>query len=202
MAPDPLPLFPLRTVLFPGAILPLRIFEARYLDMVSRCLRTDGVFGVVAIRHGSEAGPTEPFLVGTLARIVDWDATSGGLLGIKVRGDRRFRYGRLERAADGLYLGHDVTELADSGASDRECYSWARQLLKGLTARGGSGHEQGGEALADARRVCWNLAARLPLDLEARQALLETDSLEARFERLRVAAREFSARLRKERRSQ
>ena len=54
--PDTLPLFPLKTVLFPGGILPLRIFEPRYLDMVSACLRTDSGFGVVTIHEGNEAG--------------------------------------------------------------------------------------------------------------------------------------------------
>ena len=70
------PLFPLNTVLFPGGPLPLRIFEPRYLDMVSRCMKDDMPFGVVLIREGAEVGPASTCEVGTLARIVDY-CTSG-----------------------------------------------------------------------------------------------------------------------------
>ena len=66
------PLFPLNTVLFPGGPLPLRIFEARYVDMVSNCLKNDAPFGVLLIRDGGETGPATTHEIGTLARIVDW----------------------------------------------------------------------------------------------------------------------------------
>mgnify|MGYP006172358211 CR=1 FL=1 len=49
-----LPLFPLQTVLFPGGLLPLKVFEARYLDLISHCLRTREPFAVVRIRQGAE----------------------------------------------------------------------------------------------------------------------------------------------------
>jgi len=88
----PLPLFPLQTVLFPGGRLPLRIFEARYLDLVGRCLRDEAPFGVCLIRRGNEAGaPAEFYPLGTSARIVDWGQLADGLLGITVRGEQRFR---------------------------------------------------------------------------------------------------------------
>ena len=86
-----LPLFPLHTVLFPGGLLPLRIFESRYLDMISDCLRNDRGFGVCLISAGREVGDgAECFDVGTLARIQDWDSTPDGLLGIIARGEQRF----------------------------------------------------------------------------------------------------------------
>ena len=74
-ATQELPLFPLNTVLFPGGVLPLRIFETRYLDLISACLRNDSGFGVVTIQEGGEAGgpTTHIHPVGTLARIVDFD---------------------------------------------------------------------------------------------------------------------------------
>ncbi|ALG68893.1 LON peptidase substrate-binding domain-containing protein [Beggiatoa leptomitoformis] len=87
-----IPLFPLHTVLFPGGVLPLRIFEARYLDMVSHCLRTGGDFGICLIREGNEVGEAATtHEVGTLATIIDWDQRSDGLLGIDVQGGQRFR---------------------------------------------------------------------------------------------------------------
>lgn len=87
-----LPIFPLHSVLLPGGPLALRIFEPRYLDMVSRCLRDESGFGVALIRDGEEVGPAaEVYGVGTLVGISYWEQRKDGLLGITVRGERRFR---------------------------------------------------------------------------------------------------------------
>ncbi|MCJ8170609.1 LON peptidase substrate-binding domain-containing protein [Atopomonas sediminilitoris] len=90
-----LPLFPLNTVLFPGMRLSLQIFEARYLDMVSRCLRDGAGFGVVSLMAGAEAPSSASATVrfaalGCEARIIDFDQRDNGLLGITVQGVRRF----------------------------------------------------------------------------------------------------------------
>ena len=87
-----LPLFPLKTVLFPGGVLPLRVFETRYVDMVRACMKTESPFGVVAIRSGAEVGmPAEPYAVGTQAHIVEWDMPELGVLLLQTRGGTRFR---------------------------------------------------------------------------------------------------------------
>lgn len=89
---DSLSLFPLSTVLFPGGVLPLRIFEARYTDMVSECLRMQRPFGVCLITQGSETGETaacEP--IGCLAEIRDVDMEQPGVLRIRAVGSTRFR---------------------------------------------------------------------------------------------------------------
>ena len=99
------PLFPLSTVLFPGGPLPLRIFEARYVDMIGRCMKDDCPFGVVLIREGGEVGPAKTYDIGTLARIVDWYQGSDGLLGVTARGEQRFRLLSSHREADGLNIG-------------------------------------------------------------------------------------------------
>ena len=79
------PVFPLNSVLFPGGVLPLRIFEARYLDMVSHCLRGNSGFVVALIQEGKETGgDATVYSVGTLVSISQWDSTSDGLLGITV----------------------------------------------------------------------------------------------------------------------
>ena len=106
------PLFPLNTVLFPDGPLPLRVFEPRYLDMVSRCLREDSDFGVVLIVSGKDTGQVETSSVGTLARIFDWYQGSDGILGITARGTRQFRLHGVSRQPDGLYLG-DVELLPE-----------------------------------------------------------------------------------------
>ena len=99
------PLFPLNAVLFPGGPLPLRIFEPRYLSMVSHCMQTDSPFGVLLIRDGNETGLSTTHHVGTLARITDWYQGSDGLLGITAIGEERFRLISTTRQDDGLNIG-------------------------------------------------------------------------------------------------
>ena len=71
---EEIPLFPLRTVLFPGGVLPLRIFEARYLDMIGECMSAAKGFGICAIRSGAEVGRAAACCaVGTVASVEDFD---------------------------------------------------------------------------------------------------------------------------------
>lgn len=87
-----LPLFPLNTVLFPGCVLDLQIFEARYLDMIARCMKQGTGFGVVCILEGEEVGdaPQGIARVGCEALVRDFQRQDNGLLGIRVEGGRRF----------------------------------------------------------------------------------------------------------------
>ncbi len=187
MLPDPLPLFPLGAVLFPGTEIGLRIFETRYLDMIRRSLRQETPFGIVAIRHGAEVGAAEPFTVGTLARVTDWTTTEQGLLGLTVRGAEKFRFTSVGRAPDGLYLARGAAVVAESeGAADLLPAATSSQLQR-LHARAGSASDAGMpdvKTVAEANRVCWNLALQLPLSLADQQALLEADSLSERIDRL------------------
>jgi len=97
-----LPLFPLHTVLYPGCMLDLQIFEPRYLDMISQCLRREQGFGVVCILEGEEVGEAASRFaaLGCEALIRDWQQRPNGLLGIRVEGGRRFRVNRAEVQAD------------------------------------------------------------------------------------------------------
>lgn len=106
-ASDHIPLFPLNAVLFPGGPLKLRIFEARYVDMIGRCMREGTTFGVAMIVEGMEAGgPATTATVGTTARIVDFEKLADGLLGITAVGERRFRLMSVETQTDGLNVAH------------------------------------------------------------------------------------------------
>ena len=108
-----LPLFLLNTVLFPEQRLPLRVFEARYMDMVTDSLKTEQPFGIVQIRSGSEVGGVaEPEDVGTLAHIEGWEMTEPGVLHILVRAGRRFAIDRVDR--------HSKLVLADVNLWDDE----------------------------------------------------------------------------------
>lgn len=85
-------LFPLNTVLFPEGVLPLRVFETRYIDMVRACMKANTPFGVVAIQSGAEIGEVAtPYPVGTIAHITEWDMPELGVLLIETRGGERFR---------------------------------------------------------------------------------------------------------------
>ncbi|MBP6765654.1 MAG: LON peptidase substrate-binding domain-containing protein [Rubrivivax sp.] len=114
--PDPLPLFPLQLVLFPGAVLPLRVFEPRYLDLISTCLRTQQPFGVVCLRSGAEAGRNGTTValedVGVLAHVDEVDAEQAGLLRVVCTGGQRFRIqGTPTQQGNGLWVAQ--AELMD-----------------------------------------------------------------------------------------
>ena len=97
-----LPIFPLRTILFPDSKLPLRIFEPRYIDMVSQCMREDSEFGIILSRESTDPKMFETYDTGTLAKIIDWDQGEDGLLGITTKGTQKFRLTDLDKQEDGL----------------------------------------------------------------------------------------------------
>ena len=172
-----LPLFPLRTVLFPGGPLQLRIFEARYLDMVSLCLREDRGFGVCLIRQGSEVGePAEPHAVGTVARIVDWDKRPDGLLGLTAVGERRFRIRHREPGGKGLTWAW--VELLEAGPPVQlpEQAAAVTEMLDQIMALPGTGYDRTPPRNdRDADWLSCRLAEILPLRLDDRQRLLVMD---------------------------
>ncbi|TDJ46237.1 MAG: peptidase S16, partial [Gammaproteobacteria bacterium] len=105
MTTKAVPLFPLQTVLFPGGPLPLRVFEPRYLDMISRCMKDGEPFGVVMLSDGVEVGGQQQIKTkntGTLATICDWYQGNDGLLGITALGVEKFRLLATRRQDSGL----------------------------------------------------------------------------------------------------
>lgn len=201
-APDyaALPLFPLELVLFPDAVLPLRIFELRYLDMVGRCHRDGRPFGIVALTAGREvaqpAGPQdggfapESFhFTGTLARIEHLANPRPGLLEIGCRGEGRFRMHTVRRERNGLWVGTGEALPADppmAVPADLEAMAWSLQAV--LDRIDGEMRRQAPDApppahhLDDCGWVANRWAELLPLDLQARQRLLEIDSPLLRLE--------------------
>ena len=96
-------LFPLATVLFPEGLMPLRIFEQRYMDMAKACLKHDLPFGICLIEHGQEVGaPATPYMMGTLARISEWDMPQLGVLHVVARGGQSFLIRERWSEASGL----------------------------------------------------------------------------------------------------
>lgn len=175
--PATIPLFPLNTVLFPAGRLALRIFEARYLDMVRDCMREARGFGVVLIREGVEAGgPAQTFDVGTLARIVDFDQLSDGLLGITALGERRFRILKHGVQQDGLRTASVEWLDETPAASDVAGLESYRHLLTSLLPELGDLYAGVAPPLSDSAWVVARLFEILPLPLADKQQALELDA--------------------------
>jgi Lon protease-like protein len=180
-----LALFPLNTVLFPGGLLPLRIFEPRYLDMVGRCLREGSDFGVVLIQRGEEAGAVaEMATVGTGARVVDFSTLPGGLLGVMCRGSRRFRILAQRVQTDGLCVG-EVEWLAEPAPTPIALeHRPLAQVLRGVLQELGDTARHLDADFEDADWVSNRLAEFLPLERADQQSLLELADPQERMRRL------------------
>ena len=183
---DSLPLFPLNTVLLPGASLGLRIFEARYLDLVRECTRNNHGFGICLILEGNEVGtPAAPAAFGTEARIEDFGTDDSGLLTLQVRGARRFHVRRTRVRDNGLTVGE--VEWCDADLDDplRPEHGLLGVLLHKLLEQVGGEHAKAPPArYDDAAWVGWRLAELLPFADEQRQVLLQEADAHARLEQL------------------
>lgn len=186
LAPVSLSIFPLRTVLLPGASLGLRVFEPRYLDLVRECGRTGVGFGVCLILDGEETGaPATSAAFGTEAVIEDFGSDDGGLLTLKVRGARRFRVRQVRVRDNGRQVA-DVSWCAPDPVQHlRPEHGLLAVLLQSLLDRFGGEHAMAPSALLDdASWVSWRLAELLPLEDSRRLELLQLDDPHQRLERL------------------
>ncbi|MGH8696682.1 MAG: LON peptidase substrate-binding domain-containing protein, partial [Burkholderiales bacterium] len=173
---DDLPLFPLNTVLFPGGVLPLRVFETRYMDMTRECLKAEQPFGVCLIRTGKEVGaPATPEPVGSLATIAQWDMQQLGVLQLRTLGGQRFRIRDASAAAQGL-LRARVELIPDEEDADLpEQYTALADLLRLVIADKSEAVFAEPHALGSALWVGYRLSEILPVPLAAKQKLLELD---------------------------
>jgi Lon protease-like protein len=176
------PLFPLNTVLFPGGPLPLRVFEARYIDMVGDCMRSDTPFGVLLLAKGPEVGSNttaRTVAVGTLAKIVDWYQGTDGLLGITALGTERFQLKVARRKGDGLNMGEvDLLPAEASVPVPEEFAGWSA-LLRGVLDDLGKLYEATDRHYDDATWLGFRFAEILPIEMQVRQQFLEmTDPIE------------------------
>lgn len=176
MSGDDVALFPLGTVLFPGGRLPLRIFEARYMDMAKACLRDGVPFGVCLIRTGREVGtPAEPEPIGCLARIVEWDMQQLGLLLVTAAGGERFRILERRVEADGLSRARIERLPDDEDEAVPEAFASCAHLLERVVAERGENVFAVPHRFDSASWVGCRLAEILPVPLAAKQKLMELD---------------------------
>jgi uncharacterized protein len=173
-----LALFPLQSVLFPGALLPLKVFEARYLDLVGRCLRQNTPFGVVCLRQGSDTGRDGVRFEreGVLARIDAVDAEQAGILQLLCSGTQRFAIqGEPRRQADGLWLA-DVSCQADDEvlAPEAALLPTVKALANAIGALRDQGSTPFGEPYRfdDAGWVANRWCEILPISSAAKQRLM------------------------------
>lgn len=176
-----IPLFPLRTVLFPGGPLPLRIFEPRYIDMVSHCMKSDLPFGVLLIREGEEGGLATTHDIGTLASITDWYQGSDGLLGVTAAGRQRFRLLSGRQQADGLNVGAVEEIAAEPEMALPPEYAHLKKILENVLDDLGRLYESLERRYDDAVWVTYRLVEILPIDLEQKQQFLESNDTLARL---------------------
>jgi Lon protease-like protein len=185
-----LPLFPLNTVLFPRQALPLHIFEPRYQELVTRCLRERIDFGVLLIKEGSEVGGgADPFMVGTSARIITVEELEDGCLDILAMGVARFRV--LETRDDHPYMSGDIEILHDemgdlarlprlTQAAHRAYINYVAELSELMDEE-----ERPAQIIApnDPQVLSYTIASNLQISNSDQQALLEIETVQARLER-------------------
>jgi Lon protease-like protein len=176
------PIFPLNAVLFPGGLLPLRVFEARYMDMTRDCIKREEPFGVCLIHEGAEVGaPAVPEGVGCLAKILDWDMQQQGILNLKTRGDQRFRILARENSPQGL-ISADVELIPpDATIAVPEKFASCARLLEMVVLDQGKPVFAEPHAFDDATWVSYRLTEILPVPLVAKQKLLELSDSVARL---------------------
>lgn len=178
-----LPIFPLNAVLFPGGLLPLRIFEQRYMGMAKDCLARNGPFGVCLIAAGSEVGaPATPHSVGSLANIVHWDMQQLGVLLVRVSGGQRFRILAQQADSQGLIRARTEWIEPDVAAGVPAQMKGMVELLRAIVDDAGPDRMPAPHHYDDAAWVGYRFSEVLPIQNLARQKLLELDDPVSRLE--------------------
>ena len=190
-----LPLFPLSTVLFPGCVLDLQIFEARYLDMIARCMKQGSGFGVVCILEGSEVGdaPQDIALIGCEALIRDFKQQDNGLLGIRVEGGRRFQVLSSQAQPNQSLLAEIewMDEVAEQplGEEDQDLLA----LLKALAEHPMVAALEMNTEVSGQQSLGNQLAYLLPFAEEDKLELLQVDDPQQRLDGIQVLLDEMQA---------
>lgn len=182
-----LPLFPLNVVLFPGATLPLHIFEQRYKQMIGQCIERKQPFGVLLIRSGTEAGgpAAEPYEMGTMAHIQQVERLEDGKMNIICTGGSRFRV--LEIVSREPYLVGRIETVLPAHERDRETDDLAAEaaalfgeyLRLYLTMT--NQWSRTADLPADPDALADFIGSRLPVPAAVKQSLLEELSAKRRL---------------------
>ena len=187
-----IPLFPLHSVLFPGGVLPLRIFEPRYLDMVSDCMKKETNFGICLIKEGSETGqPAMSFELGTIASIDYWHMRTDGILGITAHGESRFKIISTENQNNKLTMAQIETIPNETKIELPEEYSRMADMLEHIIKQLGYPFMRLKADYNDASWVSSRLTELLPIKLEQKQSCLEMNDPIKRMQQLSMLLKDI-----------
>ena len=182
-----LALFPLNTVLFPGSILPLQIFEQRYLNLIKDCMKQQTGFVTVLISEGKEVASTpQIYRTGCYVEIIDWESLPNGLLGISIQAKYRVHLSNSSVRDDGLLLA-DSTALEsslDARPTMPDGFKPLTETLKQLLNHPFADRYQGKVNFDDTADICYRLAELLPVSNKEKQLLLESETAEQMLDQL------------------
>ncbi len=179
------PLFPLHSVILPGGKIPLQLFEPRYIDMLTRCMKEDRGFVVVLLRDGRETGSTALFYdIGTYVRVTDFQRLDSGLLGITVQGESKVAVVKCWQEPDGLNIGDVECLMLEDSVDVPQEFAELPDILRALCRHPVVNNLDMTVDYDDARDVGWRLTELLPLDKDEKQRLVELQNPLERLERL------------------
>jgi Lon protease-like protein len=182
-----LALFPLNTVMFPGSILPLQIFEQRYLNLIKDCMKQETGFVTVLISEGKEVGSTpQIYCTGCYVDIIDWDTLPNGLLGISIQAKHRVRLSNSSVKNDGLLLAeaNPVKSTLDNRPPLPETFKPLPETLKQLLNHPFAEQYKDRVDFNNTADICYRLSELLPISNKQKQLLLETESTEQMLDQL------------------
>lgn len=180
-------LFPLNTVLFPGSILPLKIFEQRYLNLIKECMKNQTGFVTVLISEGKEVGATpQIYRTGCYVEIIDWQSLPGGLLGISVQAQHRVKLCDSSVRHDGLLLAEATRfeSVLDKKPALPEAFESLSDTLKQLLNHPFAQQYKDLVNFNNAADICYRLGELLPISNKQKQLLLESETTEQILDQL------------------
>ncbi len=180
-------LFPLNTVLFPGSILPLQIFEQRYLNLVKDCMKQQTGFVTVLIIEGKEVGATpQIYCTGCYVEIIDWESLDNGLLGISVQAKYRAHLSHSSVRDDGLLLAEvsPVKSTLDDNPPLPTAFKPLSETLQQLLDHPFAERYKNQVDFNNSAEICYRLSELLPISNKQKQLLLETETTEQMLDQL------------------
>lgn len=177
-----LPLFPLQTVVFPGGFLPLKVFEPRYMEMVTRVISDRASFGICAIHEGRETDVSvKHHMIGTRVQVIDWDMPQPGILHIQTQALERIVVRATHKESNGLLVGEVDDVNAESTAAVPPEFALSAEVLYQIIGELGVDKFAPPHDYNNAVWISYRLSEVLPLTLKIRQNLLEMNDSLARL---------------------
>ena len=180
-------LFPLNTVIFPGSILPLQIFEQRYLNLIKDCMKQQTGFVIVLISDGKEVGAApQIYSTGCFVEIVDWESLPNGLLGISIEAKYRVHLSNSSVRDDGLLFAEAtaIEATLDEKHTLPKAFAPLSDTLQQLLNHPFAQHYKNSVDFNNTADVCYRLSELLPISNKQKQLLLETETTEQMLDQL------------------